>query len=537
METREIFYGGDIISMDESEPSPEAVLVENGIITEIGTKKEILKMKDDRTKLTNLNGKTLMPAFIDSHSHLTGFAMALSKANLLEAASFNDITEYLRQLIIRKPITKDTWVVGVNYNMKNLEEKMHPNKRLLDSVCPSNPCVIANRRAKEAIINSTAMRILGLTPETPDPEDGHIDRNPETKELTGLITGSAYDMISEYCTDLPEDELIRHIREAQNIYLANGITVVQEGKCRVKEWEILLRMEEKGMLLLDTYVYIEEKSRDYAKQQQKRDYKHVHLAGIKLVLDGLLQTRQAWLEEEYNTEPGNTGISAYTDDQIEEIIRDSDSSNFQVIAHANGDKAIEQLVSTCEKVYKKEDDKRPVCIHGHLATQNQLERMSKIGMICSFFNNHVYHWGDMHLKNIGNSRAGRLSPLRTALDANVVFNFHQDTPATLPDMILSIAAAVLRLTKSGKSLGPDQRISVYEALKAVTINGAKTYHMEDKLGSITQGKRADLIILNKNPLKIRPEEINSVRVLATIREGEWLYSRIQNQSSSCCLLV
>ena len=535
--TREIFYGGDIITIDDSNPNPEAILVEDGIITQVGNKKDIMKLKDSQTKLTNLQGKTLMPAFIDSHSHLTGFAMSLARANLLEAASYNDITEYIRQLIIRKPITKDTWVVGVNYNMKNLQEKLHPNKRVLDSVCPSNPCVIVNQRAKEAVLNSTAIRILGLTPDSPDPEGGHIDKDPETKDLTGLITGTAIDSLAQKWADLPEDEIIRHIREAQNIYLANGITVVQEGKCRQQEWEILVRMEEKGMIKLDTYVYLEEKFRNYAKQQPKRHYKHIHLSGIKLVLDGLLQTRQAWLEQPYETEKDNTGISAYQDDQVVSLIEEAKESDFQVLAHANGDKACEQFISACETAYGTDCGKRPVLIHAQLVTQPQLQRMSKLGMICSFFNGHVYHWGDMHLKNIGTSRAARLLPAQTALKENVVFNFHQDTPATLPDMLLSVTTAVQRMTKEGKSLGPDQRISVYEALKAVTINAATTYFLEDKLGSITVGKRADLIILNRNPLKIRPEELSSVRVLATIREGEVLYSRLQNNQSNCCLLI
>ena len=182
--------------------------------------------------------------------------------------------------------------------------------------------------------------------------------------------------------------------------------------------------------------------------------------------------------------------------------------------------ACEQFVNTVEKVYGPSNKNyRPVLIHAQLVTNDQLVRCARMGIVVSFYNTNAYNWGDIHIRNLG-ELAYRCSPAKSALDLGVTFNFHQDTPAFPCDMITSIYYAVNRLTKSGQPMGLDERIPILEALKACTIYAAKTYFIEDKVGSIAVGKRADFIVLNTNPLTMPPENLNKLKVITTIREGD-----------------
>ena len=173
--------------------------------------------------------------------------------------------------------------------------------------------------------------------------------------------------------------------------------------------------------------------------------------------------------------------------------------------------------------YDDKNDLRPVMIHCQTVRNDQLDRMIPLKMIPSIFVGHVYYWGDVHMKNFGPERGNHISPAKDALDRNLMINFHQDTPITKPNMLHSVWCAVNRLSRQGNLIGEDQKISVYDALKAVTINAAYEYFEENSKGSIKEGKRADLVILDKNPLAVDPMTIKDIKVLETIKDGKTIY--------------
>ena len=249
------------------------------------------------------------------------------------------------------------------------------------------------------------------------------------------------------------------------------------------------------------------------------------LGGYKIFLDGSPQSRTAWVRQPY--EGGEeTGTSTMTDQQVEEAVSLSFQTGRQLLAHCNGDRAAQQYLEACERAAGRGRGlRRPVMIHGQLLGRDQIPRLKPLGMIPSFFAAHVFHWGDVHIQNLGLERAGRISPLKSALEAGLLFTLHQDSPVIPPDMLETVWCASVRKTRGGILLGAEERIPVYEALKAVTCNGACQYFEENRKGTIAPGKLADFVILDGNPLDTEPEALRGIQVLETIKEGKSVYRK------------
>ena len=257
------------------------------------------------------------------------------------------------------------------------------------------------------------------------------------------------------------------------------------------------------------------------------DYKkHLKIGGYKLVLDGSPQGRSAWLSKPYlGDETEYCGYPWMQGETVYGYIKKALEENKQVLAHCNGDAASEQFLNAykmAKRETKNDKDLRPVMIHCQTVRNDQLDRMAELKMIASIFVGHVWYWGDVHIKNLGEERGNHISPAKDALDRGVLINFHQDTPVTKPYMMHSVWCAVNRISRTGKLIGTDQAIDVYEALKAITINAAYEYFEETSKGSIAVGKKADFVILDKSPLEIDKMEIKNIKVLETIKEGEIL---------------
>ena len=278
-----------------------------------------------------------------------------------------------------------------------------------------------------------------------------------------------------------------------------------------------------------------------------------------MFLDGSPQGRTAWMRtpylpetpdvrekgqgdtcpETYETKENYRGYNTLEDSQVKENVLKAELEDMQLLAHCNGDMAAEQYMDQLETVYRElgsgnsrkpgfyRGDIRPVMIHAQLLGLDQLERVKKLGVIPSFFLAHVYHWGDVHVRNFGIRRASHISPAGSALKEGIIFTLHQDSPVISPDMLETLWCAVNRETKGGMVLGREECLPVWEALKALTINGAYQYFEEDEKGSIVNGKVADFAILDRNPMSVEPEAIRDIRVLATIKEDRLIWKRQQ----------
>lgn len=519
-----LFYNGDVITMEDREC--EAVLVEDGRIKKAGSYEELKKMAAKDCQMTDLQGGCLLPSFIDAHSHFLQFANMLRFVPLQEAKSVKDIQESLRAYMKEKKIKEGEWVMGFGYDHNALAEKRHPNRQELDAVSDKNPIIIAHTSFHMGAINSMGLKEYGITDETKDPEGGLYGRD-ENGHLNGYLEEITF-MRGPGVRIMDISGVDDYAVEAQKIYASYGITTAQEGFANHTDVETYTRLGENGRLMLDMVAYVDiikEADTVRSRTDLKEYSNHFRIGGYKIFLDGSPQGRTAWLSEPYENSGDYRGYATYKDEDIDRYIQQALDENRQILCHCNGDAASQQMLDAFHHSRQKTTDTRPVMVHAQTLRPDQLPQLKEIGVMPSFFVAHVYYWGDVHITNLGLERAQRISCTGSALKEGICFSFHQDTPVIKPDMLETVSIAVNRQTKAGVLLGADQRISVMEALKAVTINAAYQYFEEEQKGSIKEGKLADLVILKENPLKVDKKDIGKIQVLETIKEGKTIYKK------------
>lgn len=522
---RKIFINADVVTMEETN-NVTAILCENGRIKNIGRDLDILNLKKDGDIVIDLKGRTLMPSFIDPHSHITSFASTLSLADVSKAKNFNEIIDILNKYKLENDIKKDGLILGFGYDNNFLEEKSHLDKFILDKVSKEVPVLLAHKSGHMGVVNSKGLEYLNITKDTKDIQGGKIGRVENTNEPNGYLEELFFINSASKFPKPSVESLMKNIEKAQDIYASYGITTCQDGKTTKEEYYLLKEAAKNNKLKLDTVMYIDMKKSDdiilNADEYLKKYNNRLKIGGYKIFLDGSPQGKTAWMKKPYENEEEYKGYPIYKDSEVEDFIKQASLENMQLLAHCNGDAASEQYISAFEKL-NIPNNIRPVMIHAQLTEKNQIERMKKINMIPSFFNLHVYYFGDVHVKNFGIERAKNISNAKEAIKCKIPFTFHQDTPVLMPNMLESIWCSVNRKTLSGYTLGEENIISTYDALKAVTINAAYQYFEEENKGSIKEGKLADLVVLSDNPLKVDKDEIKNIKVLETYKEGNLIY--------------
>lgn len=524
---QQIYFNGPILTMNDQQKQAEAVLVCDGRIKALGSLHDVKAWQDEETTLIDLKGRTLMPSFIDGHSHLTAVALTLGLVDLAEAKNFAEIIALLKEFKAKRQPAKGEWIIGFNYDHNELAEKKAPTKAELDQVSTENPILISHTSGHMGVMNSLALQEVGITKATPDPEGGQIGRNADG-EPNGYLEENAF---ITHSTKAPRPDLATlcgFLEEAQQIYLSYGITTVQDGMVGMGELYQLKTMAQEKRLCIDVVGYLNEREADQlaepAKEYWKRYNNRFKIGGYKIFLDGSPQGRTAWLSKPYQDSDDYVGYPIYSLEQVTAFAKKAIDDDMQLLTHCNGDAAAEQLITGfADALAGKDGDYRPVMIHAQLVRHDQLAKMKALKMIPSFFVAHTYYWGDIHLANLGKERAMRISPAGEAQRLGLPFTFHQDSPVLAPDMLDTIWCAVNRQTKAGVSLDASEKVSVWEALKAVTINAAYQYFEENEKGSIAPNKLADFVVLSDNPLNMPVEAIRGIKVLATIKEGKCLY--------------
>lgn len=527
---KQLYFGGTILTMEEP-PTAEALLVEDGRILAAGSRAELETMAPDAEQ-RNLGGHTLMPAFIDGHSHITALAQTMGLVQLTGADSLAEIERRVHAFKKEHHVADGAWIIGFGYDQNYLKEGRHPTAADLDGIAPHNPLMVGHASGHMGAANTAALRKLGVSADTPDPEGGRIGRLEGSREPDGYLEETAFTTLGY---QVPQDAsaALDNLLRAEQVYLSHGIATIHDGLTKAPEWKLLKAAAEQRRFSADIIAYIDLRD-NAAILPENPDYKNyvnrLKIGGYKLFLDGSPQGRTAWVTAPYegNALPGEgpdyCGYPIYEDAQVLEFLRKALRERVQIAVHCNGDAAAAQLLSCYETAYRETgNDVRPLMIHAQLLRPNQLPALRRLHMVASFFVAHTYYWGDVHLKNFGAARAERISPAKSALDAGVVFDFHQDTPVIPPDMLETVWCAVNRTTREGVTLGEQERLTPLEALKAVTINAAYACFEEGEKGSLLPGKRADLVILDGNPLACPPDCIRDIRVLETLKDGATVY--------------
>ncbi|WP_040978433.1 amidohydrolase [Oceanobacillus jeddahense] len=535
---QKLYYGGDIITMAGEQDDAEAILIEDGLIKKQGSLEDVKQAAEHDAKKIDLQGKTLMPTFIDPHGHVSMVGQFSLMADLSECNNFNDIIQTLKNYINENKLNKGDMVVGFGYDHNFLEGNKHPTKDILNQISTEHPIFILHASAHLGCTNDLGLQLAGIDEHTADPEGGTIGRVEGSKEPNGYLEENAMMGLQKSLFKNMKQDNLQLTDLAQDTYIKYGITTVQDGASSKEIIELFKTLAQQQKLKIDVVAYpvfdaepkkLMEENQAYAEKYTNR----FKIGGYKMFLDGSPQGKTAWLTEPYEGEESYRGYPWYKDEQVKQFTNAAVNDNVQLLTHCNGDAASDQLLRHYEASIKESDNPnkdqlRPVMIHCQTVRNDQLDKMAELSMIPSIFLAHTYYWGDVHLKNLGEERGCRISPARSAYDRGLCVNFHQDAPVVKPDMLHTIWCAANRQTRNGVSIGPEECVSVYEALKAVTINAAYQYFEEDRKGSLEEGKVADLVILDKNPLKTNKMAIKDIAVLETIKEGETIYQIEKN---------
>jgi predicted amidohydrolase YtcJ len=539
-----IYQGGTIVTVNELQPSAEAVAVRGGRIVAVGYRDEVTKLRGPNTKVVDLAGHTMIPGLIDAHGHVFATGIQALSANLLpppdgEGADIASLQRLLKDWAAKNQAATDKvgWIIGFGYDDSQLKEQRHPTRDELDQVSTTLPVIIVHQSGHLGVMNSKALEIAGYTAASKDPEGGVIRRRKGGQEPDGVLEEAAFfGSLGKVLGKLGPAENIAILKAGTDLYASFGYTTAQEGRGSPSGIATMVAAGRKGDLKIDIVVYSDIiGAADTIKAPLfSRTYtNHLRIGGAKLNLDGSPQGRTAWLTKPYFKVPAGQkddylGYPAMTDEQATAYVDKSFANGWQVLAHMSGDAAIDQFIKAVRAAEKKYGmaDRRPVAIHAHIARQDQVNAFKELGILPSFFPMHTFYWGDWHRDTVfGPERAANLAPTGWALARGMTFTSHHDAPVAKPDSMRVLDATVNRVTRSGQVLGPDQRVSPLIALKAQTIWSAYQHFEEKSKGSIEVGKIADLTVLDQNPLTIDSLKIAGVKVLETIKEGKTVYSR------------
>lgn len=539
-----VYVGGPIFTMNDKNETVEALAFKDDTILAVGKREDVLKAAGSDAEIVDLKGRALIPGMIDGHSHFpVGAHRELTMVNLNvpplgEVTCIADMQRLLKERAAKTEPGK--WVVGYNYNDLALKEQRHPTRADLDAVSTEHPIFVRHVSGHLGVGNSLALKLAGVTESTPDPEGGRFRRGADGK-LDGVLEGfPARTVVESKIPPTTPDQQMAAIARDSMTYAAAGVTTANNGGGPTVD-EFLLKGSETGDLKIRVVIWPlgrnEKLIASYGKKRQgdQLDKKgKVYLGPAKLFADGSPQGYTAYFSKPYYKQlPGKPadyrGFSAFKSrEELFALVQKLHNDGWQITTHTNGDQAIQDMIDAYSAALKANPrkDHRHILNHCQFCRPDQVDAIAEMGFVPSYFVTHTWFWGDIHRDMVaGPERAAHISPLKAALDKGITFALHNDTPVTPISPLMDVFSAVTRLTSSGKVLGPDQRITVMEALRGVTINGAYMQRLEDKIGSLEKGKLADLVILDKDPTKVAPEILKDIKVDETIVGGQTVYKR------------
>ena len=538
-----IYSGGVIVTVDDARPTAEAVAVQGGKIVAVGPREAVFKdWRGAGTKVVDLGGRTMVPGFVDAHSHFINAVEMASWVNVSAppVGAIQDIAGIVAAVERHKKAANPKpgeWIVGYGYDGSTLLDGRELTRDDLDPLFPDNPVVLTQVSMHGAVLNSAAFKAVGIDASTPTPEGGVTPRKPNG-EPAGLLMEQSYLPVYLKMPKASEAEQLGHLKAAQETYASKGYTTAVDAPLDGPSIALYAKGADRGLFYLDLIGYARwlEFPEMVARGTEFATSYRNHLkwpAGVKIVGDGSPQMKTAFFTRPYLTggpsgEADWRGQPNVTLDSLKYLVRLAYDHNVQVEYHANGDAAIDRLLEAHEAAGAPQGVRTTV-IHSQFVRPDQLDRYVEYGFLPSFFTNHAFFWGDLHVKNLGEARASSLSPMKTARAKGLRASNHTDASVTPADPLLTIWTAVNRTSRSGKVIGPAERVTPLDALKATTIDAAYQYFEESTKGSIQVGKLADLVILTDNPLTIDPARILDIRVLETIKEGKTVYRRAEGR--------
>jgi predicted amidohydrolase YtcJ len=536
-----IYVGGDIVTVDDAQPTAEVLAVKSGKILALGERKSIEERhKGSSTRILDLGGKTLLPGFLDPHSHYFSSLTVANQVNVYAppAGPGKDAASVVAELVKFRDankVPKGVMIQAYGYD----ENVMPPDKQLnrdhLDKEFPDNPVLVGHVSMHGAVLNSAAMKKWNISAETKTPPGGVIVRKPGSNEPAGLLMETAYLPIFGSLPQPTRDQEVAWSRAGQMLYAAAGITTAHEGATHASELEAMKRAAAGGATIIDVIAYpfitdLDETLKTNPLESFGKYVNRLKIGGVKITIDGSPQGKTAYFTTPYlaggpGGEKNWTGELTFPEETVKQMVKRVYDMGVPLNLHANGDAAIDVFLRAHEFAAAPDltKDRRVTVIHSQFVRPDQLDKYVQYKVTPSLYTLHTYYFAEAHIANRGLAQASFISPMRAALDRGLHPTNHTDFVVAPLDQMFVLWSAVNRVSRAGAVIGSDQRVTPLEGLKAMTIDVARQYGEEASKGSLQAGKLADLVILDENPLKVDPMAIKDVKIVETIKDGVTIY--------------
>lgn len=536
-----VYTGGDILTMAGDSPQyVEALAIKDGKIAFAGSKADAQAWQGASTRVVDLAGKTLLPGFIDGHSHYSNSLTVANQAKLYAPPAgpgkdVDSIVAALKAFAAERKIPKGEMILGYGYDDSVMPGGRTLNRDDLDLAFPDNPVRIDHVSMHGAVLNSRALKQFGFDANTATPPGGVIVRKPGTNEPYGLIMETAFLPIFEATPPMTPEQEIAGTRAGQRMYAEAGITTANEGATHLAQLQTIRRATAAGANSIDVVAFpfitdLDNILAEFPVATWGTYDRHFKIGGVKITSDGSPQGRTAFFTTPYLTGgPGGErnwrGEPTFPADVLQAMVKRVYDLNVPMLYHANGDAAIDMLFKAHEAVAAVDlgKDRNVTIIHAQFTRKDQIPKFVEYKFRPSFYSLHTYYFAEAHIANRGMAQASYISPMRDAIDAGLHPSNHTDAVVAPLDQMFMLWSAVNRVSRGGAEVGPEQRISPYEGLKAMTAWGAEQYGEQASKGTLEMGKLADLVILDRNPTKVPADAIKDIKVLETIKEGRTVY--------------
>lgn len=524
-----ILINGRIFTVDNAMPRAEAFAVKGGRFVAIGNTAEIRNMATRSTAVIDAAGMTVTPGFIDTHCHPSG-VNELYTVNL-DLRTIREIKEALRRKAAETPA--GFWVTGFKFDDTKLEEGRALSRRDLDEAVPDHPVSVAHRGGHTTWYNSKAFELAGVTRNTPDPHDGRFLRD-ESGELQGQVAERARNVFSRVGKReefTPEEQRKRGqagMAHISQLLTATGLTTVHDAGADSNRLRAYQDAYAAGQLKHRAYLMIRG---PYEQLRNAGVYtglgnEWVRIGGVKYGADGSASERTMRMSTPFVGKPDDYGILTMDQKEIHEAVEDAHRNNWQVGIHANGDVTIDMVLNAYERVLKEwpHPDRRHRIEHCSLVNPDLIRRIKATGSIPTPFWTYIHYHGEKW-REYGDEKMRSMFAHKSFLDAGIRVPGASDyTPGPF-EPLMAIQSMVTRKDFSGHVWGPNQKVTVDEALRIGTINGAYASYEENVKGSITPGKYADFVVLERDPHDVDPDQIKNIRVMRTVVGGKTVFER------------
>ena len=526
-----VIKNANLMTMDPGNPRGQAVAMTHGRFVGVGSNEDVEGLVGPDTEMIDVGGKTVLPGFIDGHIHVLSSGVKHVNMADCDVPTLSLVQAGLKEMADRTPAGQ--WVQGFKFDDTKTDrtasnEGRHLYKEDLDAITTDHPMMVAHRAGHVFYMNSAGLEAGGYNDESEDPPGGRLGRDPDSGKLNGIVYERAIDHIRFGLIPVDTDEIRREgLRTICGMLNRVGLTSVHDARVTTEEFQTYQDGKANDELTLRIYALMW-----YPQFPALRDAgiktgfgdELLRVGGIKMVADGAIATRTAYLSEPYEGSMCDHGILAMESAEIEQQVMDMHKAGFQVCIHANGDATIDMVLTAYERAHKAHPrtDTRHRIEHCTLVNPDLLARMKALGVVATPFCTYVYHHGEK-MRYYGEQRLEWMFAQRSFIDSGVVSTGATDYPPGPFEPLLGIQSCVTRTDSTGKEWGINQRVSVEEALRLYTLNGAYASFEENIKGSVEVGKLADLVVLGSDPTQIDPLGIKDIQIMRTILGGKTVY--------------